>query len=165
MLDLPPQPGSTPPVAQEFRSAPVTETPRSLIEKIGKKFPKVRDKLKTVEEKFTGVSDKFQTSLGLVEIGIGRSMRMAKKETGPFDEKDNEKEVMTTALELTDDGYNRIFRHSAEYFKSLINQAILNYDGGLMADLLIRNVFTVDELKSLAQKYKNTEAIDFLENI
>lgn len=169
MFDLPPQPGSTTSSASEFKPAPVTETPRSLIEKIEKRFPKVGSKLRAVGEKFTDVDDKFQTGLGLAEIGIGRSMIMAKKETeknmGPFGAEDKEKEVTTTALELTDDGHKRIFNHSSRYFGIFIDQAVSSNSGGLIADLLMRNVFTVDELKSLALKYKNTEAIEFLEHI
>jgi len=169
MSDLPTQPGATPSGAPEFKSAPVTETPMTLIGKIEKKFPKVGSKLKDIGERFTTIDDRFQTGLGLAEIGIGRSMIMAKKETeknmGPFDVEDKAKEVTTTALELTDDGYKRIFNHSSKYFEIFINQAVSSNDGGLLADLLMRNVFTVDELVSLAHKYNNAEAIDFLQYI
>jgi len=170
MSDLPTQPGATPSGAPEFKSAPVTETPMTLIGKIEKRFPKAGTKLKFLERKFTNIDEKFQTSLGFAEVGIGAAMEIAKRKTetemGAFNEKEGGKEIVTTASELVNDGYRRIFTYSAKNFNQMVNQSILATDGGLMASLLIKNIFTRDELKFLAKKHESDEDIlAYLEHI
>jgi len=155
------RPGETPQEAPEFRSVPVRETPKTIIEKIEKRFPEVGYKLRKVGKKFTEVSDKFQTGLGLTEIAIGTSTKMAveigEKKGDHFNNRD---ETILSALRLTDDGIRRIFEHSAKYFQIFIDQSIFNQK--MLLDLLAREAFTIAELRSLAIKHQNYDANELL---